>query len=68
MSGMSPVTVASRALSPSTDTTMGLAYYYIYGLPSFTVVVIALYLLFTGKRLHSASVVGFAQIWRRRLG
>lgn len=29
---------------------MGLASYYTYGLPTFTVVVIALYLLFTGNK------------------
>ena len=44
--------VASRALSlPQPETTMGLASYYTYGLPTFAVVVIALYLLFTGKRV-----------------
>lgn len=50
MTGMSQVTVASRALSlPPPDATMGLVSYYTYGLPTFTVIVIALYLLFTGK-------------------
>lgn len=37
---------------------MGLASYYTYGLPTFTVVVIALYLLFTGNGLlHSGFMV-----------
>ena len=50
MGGASLVTVASR-VSPllQPQTTMGLASYYTYGLPTFTVIVIALYLLFTGK-------------------
>jgi len=57
MRGMSPVTAASHVLSlPQPEATMGLASYYIYGLPTFAVVVIALYLLFTGKwSLVSAS-------------
>ena len=42
--------VASRALSLPQPETMGLVSYYTYGLPTFAVVVIALYLLFTGKR------------------
>jgi len=42
-----------HALSPfpQPEATMGLASYYTYGLPTFTVVVIALYLLFTGNPL-----------------
>ena len=66
---MSPVTVASHALSlPQPEATMGLASYYTYGLPTFTVIVIALYLLFTGKRLLCSSfATGFAETWLRRL-
>jgi hypothetical protein len=68
MGGTSPVTVVSRALSPSTAT-MGLTSYYAYGLPTFTVVVIALYLLFTGKRsLRFRLVTGFAKTRRCRFG
>ena len=32
---------------------MGYLSYYTYGLPTFTVIVVALYLLFTGMSLHS---------------
>ena len=39
-----------------TDSDMGLIAYYTYGLPSFLVVVIALYLLFTGKNMCSSSL------------
>ena len=50
MGGTSLVTIVSRALSlPYSEATMGLTSYYAYGLPTFAVVVIALYLLFTGK-------------------
>ena len=60
---MSPVTVASHVLSlPRPEATMGLASYYTYGLPTFTVIAIALYLLFTGKwLLLSSFVTGFAE-------
>ena len=60
-----------HALSPfpQPEATMGLASYYTYGLPTFTVVVIALYLLFTGNvALHFSFVATFAEIRRCRLG
>ena len=48
---------------------MGLGSYYTYGLPTFTVIVIALYLLFTGKwSLRFNFMVGFAETRRCRLG
>ena len=56
MERTSLVTIVSRALSlPHPEATMGLTSYYAYGLPTFVVVVIALYLLFTGKLSLSAS-------------
>ena len=61
----------TRSLSdlPQQEATMGLASYYTYGLPTFTVIVIALYLLFTGNGpLCSSFVTAFAEIWRRRFG
>jgi len=39
----------SEGLESNAMVSMGLASYYTYGLPTFTVVVIALYLLFTGS-------------------
>lgn len=54
----SHVTGASRVLSlPQPDATMGLVSYYTYGLPTFTVIVIALYLLFTGVPRPSLKLV-----------
>ena len=48
---------------------MGLASYYTYGLPTFTVIVIALYLLFTGNGpLHLGFVPSFTEVRRRRFG
>lgn len=48
---------------------MGLAAYYTYGLPTFTVVVIALYLLFTGNGpLHFSFAPSLTEVRRRRFG
>jgi len=48
---------------------MGLASYYTYGLPTFTVIVIALYLLFTGNvPLYLGLVTTFAEVRKCRLG
>lgn len=38
---------------------MGYLSYYTYGLPTFIVIVIALYLLFTGMSLHNAHLATF---------
>ena len=57
----SPVTVASRTLEaplPRPDAAMGLVSYYTYGLPTFAVIVIALYLLFTGECFLSLKPTG----------
>ena len=55
------------ALSPlqRSDSTMGLASYYTYGLPTFTVIVIALYLLFTGTFCPSNKFVASSLIFSR---